>query len=140
MALNECIPFYEPGADLTGHVTQSGGVVGCRFAAIDATGEGHPTRTVTDATDGGNLPVKYPAAGGATVGVFGYDAAQGRKVKLVRGPGKVVPILCDGALAAGAEVEADATGRAVVLSTGVARGKVWRDAADDTLAMIELYP
>lgn len=139
MALNECIPFYEPGKDLTGHVTKSGGVTGCTFAAMDATGEGHPSTAVSDATSGGNLPVTTPAAGGDTVGVFGHDAAQGKKVKLVRGAGKVVPIKASGAIAAGAEVQTTAAGLAIVLSDGKARGRCWRDATDGSLAMIELY-
>jgi hypothetical protein len=138
--MNECIPKYEPGQDLTGHVAQAGGVVGKRFLAISADKQG--VEAVSDDISGGNIVVSYPAAGARTVGVSGYDASQGRKVKLVRGPGKVVPITAGAALAVDQEVEADAQGRAVPFGTAVggrARGRTIRSAANATDALVELY-
>jgi hypothetical protein len=137
---NYCSPFYDPGSDLSAVVTRVGGVVGCTFATIDATGTGRPASAISDVSAGGRVPATNPAAGGDTFGVFGYNAAQGAGVKIVRGAGKVVPVFAAAALAAGDEVETDANGRAIPLDTGKARGRCWQDAANGTLAMIELYP
>lgn len=141
MAQNLCDPFYDPGSDLTGLVTEVGGVIGCRFAAIDPSGTGHPPTAVSDSITGGNVPVRYPDAGGDTIGVFGYNAAEDARVKVVRGPGKVVPILASGAIGAGDFVTADAVGKAIAVTEGDAvRGRCWRDVADGAMAMIELLP
>lgn len=135
--MNECIPKYEPGADLTGQVTQVGGVVGKRFLAISGDKQG--VEAVSDDTSGGNIPVAYPAAGGRTFGVSGYDAAEQRKVKIVRGKGKVVPVTCAAALGFDVEVESDANGQAIPLAAGVAVGRTIRSAAINTDALVELY-
>lgn len=138
--MNECMPKYEPGQDLTGHVAEVGGVVGCRLLDIVDNKQG--VEAVSDNTSGGNIVVGYPEAGGTCVGVAGYDCAEDGKVKLVRGAGKVVPILTGDAIDAGEEVEATATGRVVPLGTtanGRAIGRCWRDAANATFALIELY-
>lgn len=135
--MNECIPKYEPGQDLTGHVVQAGGVVGKRFLAIVADKQG--VEAVSDGTTGGNVVVGYPDAGGRTFGVSGYDAGDGRKVKVVRGTGKVVPILAGAALGVDEEVETDATGKAIPLAAGSPRGRTIRSAAINTDALIELY-
>lgn len=138
--MNECIPKYEPGADLTGHVSQAGGVTGKRLLAIKADKQG--VEAVSDGTTGGNIVVGLPAAGARCVGVAGYDAADASKVKVVRGPGKVVPITAGAALAVDIEVEAAADGRVVALGTaagGRAIGRTIRSAAINTDALVELY-
>jgi hypothetical protein len=138
--MNECIPKYEPGADLTGQVTEAGGVLGKRVLAISGDKQG--VEAVSDDTSGGNILVAYPAAGGRIVGVSGYDAPVDRKVKVVRGPGKVVPIRCSIALAYDVEVEAAADGTVVPLGTAVggrALGRTFRAAAINTDALVELY-
>jgi hypothetical protein len=138
--MNECTPKYEPGQDLTGYVTQAGGVVGKRFLAIS--GDKRGVEAVSDDTSGGNIQVAYPGAGGRTVGVSGYDAAQNRGVKIVRGKGKVVPVRCSIALGWDVEVEAAADGTAVPLGTSVggrAIGRTFRSAAINTDALVELY-
>lgn len=138
--MNECIPKYEPGRDLSGYVTQAGGVVGKRFLALS--GDKRGVEAVSDDTSGGQVPVAYPAAGGRTFGVSGYDAPQNRSVKIVRGTGKVVPITAGLALGYDVEVEAAADGRAVPLGTaagGRARGRTIRSAAINTDALVELY-
>lgn len=139
--MNECIPKYEPGQDLTGQVVQAGGVLGKRFLALTGAGK-QGVEAVSDDTSGGNLLVSLPAAGARTIGVSGYDAGDGRKVKIVRGAGKVVPIRAGAALDPDEEVEAAADGTAVPLGTAVggsARGRTIRAAANGTDALIELY-
>lgn len=138
--MNECIPKYEPGRDLSGWVTQVGGVLGKRFLAIS--GDKRGVEAVSDDTSGGQVQVAYPAAGARTFGVSGYDAAQNHAVKIVRGTGKVVPILAGMALGVDVEVESDAQGRAVLLGTaagGRARGRTIRSCANATDALVELY-
>jgi hypothetical protein len=138
--MNECIPKYEPGQDLSGYVTQAGGVVGKRFLRLS--GDKRGVEAVSDDTSGGQVQVAYPAAGGRTFGVSGYDAPQNRSVKVVRGRGKVVPITCSIALGYDVEVEAAADGTAVPLGTaagGRAAGRTIRSAAINTDALVELY-
>lgn len=140
--MNECIPKYEPGQDLTGHVAQAGGVVGKRFLAISADKQGF--EAVTDDITGGNIVVSYPAAGARTVGVSGYDATQGRKVKIVRGAGKVVPVTAGAALGFDVEVETNAVGQAIPRDSAArpnarAVGRTIRSAAINTDALVELY-
>lgn len=134
---NECMPKYEPGDDLTGHVSQAGGVLGKRCARIIADKQG--VETVSDGTTGGNIVVGYPLAGGRTVGVFGYDAPDGRKVKLVRGPGKVVPILAGAGITFDQLVMATVTGTVIPWTFGnTVVGRAIRSAANGTDALIEL--
>jgi len=138
--MNECIPKYSPGQDLTAHVAQSGGVTGKRLLAISANKQG--VEAVSDDTSGGNIVVSYPSAGGAVVGVAGYDTAEGAKTTLVRGAGKVVPITAGGTISAGQEVEATTTGKVVALGTaggGIAIGRAWRDAVNNGECLVELY-
>jgi hypothetical protein len=74
--------------------------------------------------------------------VAGYDAAINKKVKIVRGYGKVVPIKSGGAIAAGDLVKSDATGR-VITAAGVGRvvGRCLRScSAADQFPLIELLP
>lgn len=135
--MNECIPKYEPGDDLTGHVTQAGGVLGKRCLAQSADKQG--VEAVSDDTSGGNVQVAYPAAGGQVFGVSGYDAAQGRKIKVVRGPGKVVPITCSANIAFGALVKAAADGTVLTWTFGsVCVGRTIRAATNGNDALIEL--
>lgn len=135
--MNECIPKYEPGQDLSGFVNQAGGIVGCRVLAL--TGDKRGTETVSDDTSGGQVVVGYPAAGGRHFGVSGYDAADQAAVKVVRGRGKVVPILAAAALGYDVEVEADATGRVVPSAAGAKVGRTIRSAANGAFALVELY-
>jgi hypothetical protein len=140
--MNECIPKYEPGADLTGHVNQAGGVTGKRVLALK--GDKRGVEAVSDDTTGGNVVVGYPARGGRHFGVSGYDAADTAEVKIVRGNGKVVPITASGALAYDAEVMSTADGRVETLDTGAvagarAIGRTIRSAANGADALVELY-
>jgi hypothetical protein len=140
--MNECIPKYEPGEDLTGHVQQAGGVTGKRFLALVADKLGNetgPTNQGADDTSGGNVVVGYPAAGGMVFGVSGYDAADGALVKVVRGHGEVVPVTCAAALAFFQEVQVDGTGQVVPLAAGRAVGRTIRSAAAGSDALVELY-
>lgn len=135
--MNECIPKYEPGDDLTGFVTQSGGVTGKRCLAMSADKLG--VEAVSDDTSGGNIQVAYPAAGGPVIGVSGLDVAQNRRIKVVRGPGKVVPITCSANIAFNVLVKAAADGTVLTWTTGtVPVGRTIRAATNGQDALIEL--
>lgn len=133
--MNEVIPKYEPGQDITGHANVA--LTGGRCVAIVADKQG--VEAVSDGTTGGNIVVGLPAAGGMIFGVAGYDAAAGRKVKVVRGTGKVVPIRCSAALAFFQEVQVAVDGTVIPLAAGRAVGRTIRSAANNTDALIELY-
>lgn len=118
MALNECIPKYEPGKDLTGEVVNVA-VVGRRLLRLVGK---QGVDAVSDDTSGGNITVQHADVDeddGRIVGVSGYDGAVGAKIKVVRGRGKVVPVESGAAIAVNEEVETDATGRVVPLGTTV---------------------
>jgi hypothetical protein len=138
MAINECIPKYEPGADLTGHC--SAGVTGRRFLVLSADKQG--VEAVSDGTTGGNIVVALSGVDGAAIGVAGYDAASGKKVKIVRGYGKVVPVESGGAINFGDFVKSDSTGRAIAHGgTGRAVGRCLRTVgAAGQFPLIELLP
>lgn len=122
----ECIPFKDPGANVTGQATAD--VVGGRFLAITG-----------DMLDDGSLRVAHAAAGARAAGVSAYDAVTGRKVGVIRGPKTVVPVLAAAAIGFGAEVESDAQGRAIPLAAGVANGYVETSAESGQDARVVLY-
>lgn len=142
MAVNECIPKYEPGKDLTAEV-EGTAVTGRRLLRLRGK---QGVEAVSDDTSGGNILVSHadPAVDdGRFVGVSGYDGAVGAKIKVVRGRGKVVPIESGAAVAINEEVETDAQGRVVPLGTGVglrAAGYAFRGAtAAGQFPLIHLY-
>lgn len=140
--INECIPKYEPGQDLTGHCTAN--VTGRRFLRISGDKQG--VEAVSDDTSGGNIQVAQADPGqnaGRIVGVAGYDSVAGRKVKVVRGAGKVIPVEAGAAIAAFQEVETDALGRAVPSGTAAgarAVGYAFRSvSAAGQFVLVHLY-
>lgn len=137
---NECIPKYEPGEDLTAYANVA--LTGKRCVALVADKRG--VEAVSDDVTGGNIVVGNPALGGRIVGVAGYDCPATKLVKVVRGPGKVVPIRCSIAVVFDNEVEAAADGTviprdAAARPAGKAIGRAFRSAAINTDALIELY-
>lgn len=107
---NDCIPYFEPGDRITGTPTAS--VSGKRFVAISGNQQADGTYSVAP-----------PAAGGRVLGVAAWDAPIGGKVTIIKGSGYIVPVVTGAAgLAAGAEVQVDATGAVVALAAGRAVG------------------
>lgn len=124
---NECIPLFRPGQDITGQTTTA--VTGKTFVDITAT---------RDATTG-LIKVGTATAAGLSFGVAAYDAASGGRVAIVRGKGAIVPVTAGGTIAAGAEVEVGATGRAVTKAAGIARGRAVEAGTSGNDVFIELY-
>lgn len=127
MALNECIPFYEDGDDISGICTAA--VTGKRCVKISGDRSG----------GGGNVSIAHADAAGRIFGVSGYDGAIGDIVNVKRGSKIVVPILAGAAIAAFDEVEVGAAGVVVPLAAGVAIGYAITGTADATDAQISLY-
>lgn len=126
MATNECIPFKEPGGDVTAQA--SAGVTGKRFLAITGNLQAD-----------GSITVAHAGAGVRVVGVSKYDAASGAKVGVIRGSKMVVPVTAGANISAGAEVESDAQGRAIPLASGKAAGYVETAATSGQDARVCLF-
>ncbi|TFV90399.1 capsid cement protein [Blastococcus sp. CT_GayMR16] len=126
---NENVGVYEPGVDLTCHA--SAAVTGKRFVSI--------TGNRQTADNGGNITVAHTGAGAKAFGVSKYDAASGGKVGVMRGNSRVTYVNCAANLAAGQDVESDASGRAIVKASGVAVGFAVTAATSGADAEISLY-
>jgi len=134
---NECIPYYEPGARLTGHCEAA--VTGKRLVDIsDPPQSGGPGGGLSTSTSGGNIVVSHAPAGGLAIGVASYDAAIAKKVSII-GPGAVVPVTAGGTITAGQEVEAAAGGKVIAQDTGRAIGRAFSSATLDTDCAVLIY-
>lgn len=106
MPANECLPYKEPGSAITFKATAA--VTGKRFVAVSGNRTGGPGLS----TDLANVyQCAHSGAGGAAVGVSKYDTANGALGGAIRGG--IVPVEAGAAIAAGASVQSDATGRAI---------------------------
>lgn len=110
---NECIPLYRPGSDIT--AVAGGAITGKTFVKVSA--GLNPGNAVTG-TSSTLVTVVTNTAAGKAFGVATYDAASGARLPIICGPGHVVPVTSGAAVAAGAEVESDASGRAITLAAG----------------------
>jgi hypothetical protein len=140
--LNQCIPFFEPGAEITAQA--SAALLGCHAVVIDPAKTNFQAQANIQATsDDSNVWVKKPTAGARIFGVTGWDVAANKFVTIFRGPGMCVPIkaAAAAALAPGVEVEVDANGEVVALSTGKAIGQNMRNfsAGANNFAAVLLY-
>lgn len=138
MAKNECIPFYDDGEEITGHVDVA--VAGKTFVKINNNIQSGPGLSAAGVSGGGgNIRIAPADAAGRKFGVAAWDAAVGTKVTVLRSPGIVVPVIAGAALTAFQEVEIGAGGKAVPLAAGRAVGYALTAAAQDADAMIHLY-
>lgn len=124
---NECIPLFTEGDQVT--FKAAAAVTGKKFVDISA---------AADAASG-VLQVTPPAAGGKVSGVAAFDAPVNGLVTLLRDRGSVVPVTAGGTVAFGAEVQVDATGAVVTLSSGVAVGRAWSAGASGADVFVTLY-
>jgi len=125
---NECIPLFRPGQDVT--VLTTGAVTGRKFVDISA------TRDVTT----GLIKVAAPSAAGKVFGVAATDIASGAKGAVIRGRGTILPVICGaGGVAAGVEVQVDATGGVITLASGVAVGRAVETGTATNPVLITLY-
>lgn len=116
----EVVATYDAGADIT--CEASGAIVGGRFVGVPAARNPGGPAGISDTGDG-NLIVSQTIAGaGAPVfGVASHDAANGRKVNIMRAT-KVVPVECSAAISIGQQVQTGVDGRCALFVAGA--GKV----------------
>jgi hypothetical protein len=134
MPVNESTPLYNT-RDITAQA--SAAITGKRFVEISA----EPTSSMlalSATSDGSNVQVAPCGAGAKAFGVAAYDAADNAKVP-VHGPPKTTVVTAGGTVAAGEEVESDATGRAITLAAGISNGICLQGATVGNDAVIALH-
>lgn len=137
MPANECTPFKEPGSAITGKATAA--ITGKRFVKITGNRTGGGAGGLS--SDLANVYQVGPvtATGDIPLGVSKYDAANGALVGVHVQPGVIVPVTAGATITAGQEVQTDATGQAIPLAAGKARGLALTGASAGADAEIKLY-
>jgi hypothetical protein len=116
----EVVASYDAGADIT--CEASGAITGGRFVGVPAARNAGGPAGISDTGDGNLIVSQTIASAGSPVfGVAAHDAANGRKVDILRAT-KVVPVECSAAIAIGAQVQTGTDGRAATFVAGA--GKV----------------
>ncbi|WP_020393452.1 capsid cement protein [Kribbella catacumbae] len=123
MAVNTCLPLYEPGRDVTAKALTA--VIGKRVVAIAGNGSVP------------NPLVAHAAAAAKAFGVAAYDAPAGDEVPIIRGG--IVPIKAAAAITANAEVEVGAAGQVIPKAAGIAVGYAIFDAANGADCFVHFY-
>lgn len=114
MPVNECIPYYKPGKDVTAKAAAA--LTGKRLCVISANRTSGPGLSAT--AEGSVYQVNVCGAGAKAFGVTPYDVASGELHNVIRGG--IVPITAGGTVTAGQQVESDATGRVITWGGTVA--------------------
>lgn len=132
--LNEAIPFYRPGKDITCKSTAA--LTGKRLCAITGNRTSGPGLSATD--DAGVYQVGAPALNGRVFGVVGYDVPTGTIVPVKRYG--VLPVTTSAPVAAEQEVSVNADGTIKPAASGqIVVGIVHTAAAGAADAEFELY-
>lgn len=121
---NECTPLYRPGNEITCLTTTA--VFGKRFVNITANRD----------AGSGLIKVGTPAAAGKVFGVAAADATTGKRVLVIRAG--VLPVTAAGTIAAGADVEVNASGAVVTLASGASVGKAVENGTNGSDVMVAL--
>lgn len=133
MPANEEIILFET-TDLTGRATAA--ITGKRFLDVSAA----LTLGLNTSTDGGVMGVAPAGAGVRAIGVSIYDQPTvGGMVGFVGTPGRVVIVTAGATVAFGAEVECDASGRAITLASGKSLGKALTGATVGNDLVVKLH-
>jgi len=137
MPVNESIAYKSPGSSITAKTTAA--VTGKRFVKVTGNrtggGGGGLSSDLANVYQVGLCTV----SGEAAVGVSKYDAANGSLVGIHADPGIIVPVTAGAIIAAGAEVQTDASGQAITLAAGRPLGYCMNGAAAGADAEISLY-
>lgn len=112
---NDLIPYFRPGQDVTGLCTAA--VTGKRFVKISGNRTSGPGLSAT--AEGSVYRIAHANADRA-IGVSKYDAPINGMCGVARGG--IVPVTSGAAITAGAEVQADANGKAITLAAGKSLG------------------
>jgi hypothetical protein len=132
---NECIPYYEPGSNLTAQAEAA--VIGKRLVSISDDIQGN-TEALDPTDDGGNIIVSHAAADAIILGVAAYDAGIGSKLVVITAP-RIVPVKSAANITAGNEVEVATAGQVIPQDDGKAVGLCLADCTSGDDAMIMLY-
>jgi Uncharacterized conserved protein (DUF2190) len=137
VAVNETIPYYEPGSRISGRATGAK-VLGKRFVAL-AANKDPGSRELDAGASGGNVRVTPAAADDPKLfGVATYDAEVGFLTTVVRG-GFVMPVQAGTVLAFGDFVKPGAGGKAVkAADKATSCGMSLSDAVVDGDAIVAL--
>lgn len=144
---NECIPTKTPALTITAKCGAA--VTGKRFVKVTANRTGGSINVASPgdprsvlSTDVENVYVvqNCSVSGEASIGVAKYDAASGAEVGIYCvGAGHILPITAGATIAAGAEVQTDATGKAITLASGKAVGYAMDGGTANQDCEIKLY-
>jgi hypothetical protein len=130
---NEDIVLFET-SDITGRATAA--ITGKRFVDVSAA----MTPALNTSTDGGVVGFAPAGAGVKAFGVAVYDQpVTGGMVGVIGTPGRILPVTAGGTIAAGAEVETNASGQAITLATGKSLGKAVTAATSGNDVFIKLH-
>lgn len=119
------VTAYDPGHDVT-----------CRASAPVTAGR---LVAVSGGLADGNIAVGPVAAGAAAFGIARASVAAGELVPVARGASRIARLTAGGAVTAGAEVEATATGTVVTATTGAKVGRAVSTAANGAEVLVSLY-
>ena len=123
MPINDCVPFFKPGQDVTGNLSVSMPAKHC-------------VRSVSGGR-GGLTHIGRPGAGEAILGVLGRDGILGENRHVL--VGGIVPIVTSADVKAGDQLEVTATGTVIPRTTGIAVGYATADAASGGAVPTKLY-
>lgn len=137
---NECVPYYEPGGNLTGEC--KGAVVGKRFLKLDASIDpGWQPEGLKSTAAPNVVPVLQAGAGEHSLGIAQQDKASGALVTILGVPGGVYPVTAGGAITPGATVQVGTGGKAVARTTGIAVGQALsKTTADGQTVAVRFLP
>jgi hypothetical protein len=123
---NECIPLFQPGADITGQC--SAAVTGKRVLRISAT---------RDATTGLIVVANVTVVTQRPFGIAAYDVPINGRVPILKGKGQILPVTAGAAIAFDTEVESDTSGR--VITAGGTNPKVGRTVEAASGAGVDVF-
>lgn len=135
MAVNECIPLFEPGAAISAKAEAA--VTGKRCVQISDPAEAGFGNELAATALGGNIVVSHGTVKEKPLGVASYDAGIGERLYVITGG--VVPITNTGGVTAGDEVEVAANGQVQTLTDGVAIGVALDSASTGEDCFVKLY-
>jgi hypothetical protein len=114
--VNDCIPYKRPGEDISAKATAA--VAGKRFVKVSGARTSGPGLAAT--AEGSVYQAAQCVAGDRAIGVSAWDAALNEIFTIIIGG--IVPVTSGAAITAGAEVQADANGKAITLAAGKSLG------------------
>lgn len=122
---NVMVPIHE-SSDVT--VSADGAITGCTFVAVSGREGGIDNNYIGSTC----------AAEAKPFGVARYDIADGESAGVVGTPGRIVTVKAGGTVAAGAQIEVGADGKAVTLDAGVPAGIALTGGAANALIEVKL--